>query len=88
MQVLLPARHPGQGGRPEARLPVCRRAQDRRDQGDYLQRVMHHHDQRPGPHRGNGVATHNDLEAVANVKRVTEWTQYYGHRVPTKTENI
>jgi len=29
-QVLLPERHPGQGGRSETRLPVCRCSQDRR----------------------------------------------------------
>lgn len=37
-QVLLPARDPGQGGRPAPRLPVRRRAQDRRHPRGRLQR--------------------------------------------------
>lgn len=36
--LLLPARHPGQGGRPAPRLPVRRCAQDRRHRRSGLQR--------------------------------------------------
>ena len=40
LQVLLPARHPGKGGRSEARLPVRGRAQDRRHRGGGLQQHL------------------------------------------------
>jgi hypothetical protein len=42
LQVLLPARHPGQGGRSAPRLPVCRRSQDRRHRRGRLQRHVNH----------------------------------------------
>jgi len=41
-EVLLPTRHLGQGGRPEAGLSVCGRAQDRGHRGGGLQQCLRH----------------------------------------------
>ena len=40
VQVLLPARYSGQGGRSATRLSVCRRSQDGRDRGGGVQWIL------------------------------------------------